>query len=72
MNMAIYSRNQYLWETLKPDFKIVHFTQRKPFLSNGKSTRGYEGVYELYYEVYNDFLRNANVSLLRTSCYMIL
>ncbi|CAF1341287.1 unnamed protein product [Rotaria sp. Silwood1] len=72
MNMAIYSRNQYLWETLKPDFKIVHFTQRKPFLSNGKSTRGYEGVYELYYEVYNDFLRNANVSLLRTTCYMIL
>ncbi|CAF3121099.1 unnamed protein product [Rotaria sp. Silwood2] len=72
MNMAIYPINQYLWETLKPDFKIVHFTQRKPFLSNEKSTQRFKGVYELYYEVYNDFLKNANVSLLRTSCYMIL
>ncbi|CAF2799444.1 unnamed protein product [Rotaria sp. Silwood2] len=72
MNMAVYSSKQYLWETLKPDFKVVHFTIRKPFMSNGKSTQGYKGVYKLYDEVYKDFLNNINVSLLRTSCYMIL
>ncbi|CAF4597564.1 unnamed protein product [Rotaria sp. Silwood1] len=72
MNMAVYSSKQYLWETLRPDFKIVHFTIRKPFMSDGKSTRGYKGVYDLYDEVYTDFLKNPKVSLLRTSCYLIL
>ncbi|CAF1444273.1 unnamed protein product [Rotaria sp. Silwood1] len=72
MNMAVYSSKQYLWETLRPDFKIVHFTIRKPFMSDGKSTRGYKGVYDLYDEVYTDFLKNPKVSLLRTSCSLIL
>jgi len=71
MNMAVYSSKQYLWNTLRSDFKIIHFTIRKPFMVNEKSTRGYRGVYELYDEVYNDFLENANVSSIRTSCHII-
>jgi len=71
MNMAVYSTKKHLWDTLRPDFKIVHFTIRKPFMSNGKHTRGYEGVYQLYNEVYQDFLEHTNISLIRTSCHII-
>ena len=72
MNMAVYSSKQHLWETLRPDFKIVHFTIRKPFMSDGKSTRGYKGVYELYNEIYEDFLQNANISLIQRFCHTII
>jgi lipopolysaccharide biosynthesis glycosyltransferase len=70
MNMAVYSSQKYLWDTLKPDFKIVHFTIRKPFMSTGKNTQGYKGVYELYDEVYKDFLQNTNISFIQTSCHI--
>ena len=38
MNMAVYSSKKYLWNTLRPDFKIVHFTIRKPFMLNRTNT----------------------------------
>jgi lipopolysaccharide biosynthesis glycosyltransferase len=72
MNMAVYPSKKYLWEKLRPDFKIVHFTIRKPFMSNGKNTEEYKGVYDLYDEVYKDFIQNTNISLIRTFCHMII
>lgn len=68
MNMALYSSKPDLWEVLRPNFKVVHFTIRKPFMPNGKSTKGYEGVYALYNEIFKDFLMNPNVPFIRTSC----
>ncbi len=63
MNMAVYSSKQTLWNTLRSDFKIVHFTIQKPFMSNKKySWMRYQGVYQLYNEVYQDFLEHANIS----------
>jgi lipopolysaccharide biosynthesis glycosyltransferase len=71
MNMAVYSTKQYLWETLKSDFKIVHFTIRKPFMLNGKNRHGYKDVYKLYDEIYEDFLHNTNIDLIETLCHII-
>ena len=71
MNMAVYSTKEYLWNTLKSDFKIVHFTIEKPFMLNRKTRYGYRDVYKLYDEIYEDFLRSTNVYLIQTSCHII-
>ncbi|CAF0879724.1 unnamed protein product [Didymodactylos carnosus] len=64
MNMAVYSSYKNLWYKLRPDFKVVHYTIFKPFL--GKYQRGYDGPYELYKEIWQDFTSHVDINRIKT------
>jgi glycogenin glucosyltransferase len=66
VNLALYSGYPDLWEALKKDFKIVHFTLSKPFLN--QSVPAYEQPIQLYLEVWNTYRKSAQFEEIKFQC----
>lgn len=64
MNLAIYSKYPELWKILQPEFKVIHYTLMKPFLTDKPGP--YLGPYEFYKNLIKPF--EDTVEKIKLSC----
>jgi len=64
MNVAIYQKYPKLWEILRPEFKVIHYTLAKPFKTQKPGP--YSGTFE-YYKNFTEPYRD-NVKEIKQSC----
>jgi lipopolysaccharide biosynthesis glycosyltransferase len=66
VNLSFYVKYADLWEKLQRDFKIVHYTDVKPFQDQNK--KGFEMPIKLYNDAWKEFSESFLAKQIKTRC----